>query len=183
MSTKTPALADNRGEHATRTPALAGNRGEHLDKDPSRCRQPRRPCQQRPRPLPATTASMSTKTPAVADKPATLSTKTPAVADKRGDPVDEAPDRCRQPRRACRRSPSRCQQPQRARRQSPAPHPPQHHSMISPPFFTSSFVNRRDPSVIVFGTGSPFRIRSAVSTASRPPVGYWNVASRIPCST
>ena len=37
-------------------------------------------------------------------------------------------------------------------------------------------MNNREPRTIFLGTSSPARIFSAVSIASAPPVGYWNVA-------
>src|SRR5678816_1607767 len=57
------------------------------------------------------------------------------------------------------------------------------YGIASPPAATFSFVNFLVPSTIFFGTVSPFKILSAVSLAAAPPVGYMNVASRMPCLT
>ena len=53
----------------------------------------------------------------------------------------------------------------------------------SPPSFTFSAVKTLVPRIISLSTSSAFRIFKAVSIASVPPVGYWNVAVRSPSLT
>jgi len=57
------------------------------------------------------------------------------------------------------------------------------YSRARPPWAMVSWSNTLEPRTIFFGTFSPCRIFSAVSIASAPPVGYWNVALRMPCCT